>query len=447
MRDYAQTIISQYSDSPIMTALISTINDWIDPSANLEQFYDLIWNVDTAQQYGLDVWGRIVNVDRNLNVPITKYFGFAEATNLSADPFGQSAFYVEGEPLTNQYTLLDDYFRTLILAKAASNITDCSIPSINKILLLLFPDNKAYVTDNASAEYQHFGFAEAHDALTFQDVDAIFGDSYAGNVHRMEISYVFRFQPTFDETAIINQAGVLPRPAGTKVIQTISQPVPENLVFNKFAVFNFTSDIAAALLSRSSIDYAAFIQTLDYEATTIPPIRPQVSYQFDPALAAEAFKSDTYASTLNAQIDASTSITVAPYWPYIPAALDFDALSTIVLNDNVKLNSLIDYQCSYSNSYSPASSNAATFNVTASTSVAKSDTGLYSGDMGYSCTISVNQNSVTQVIGFNVQNYEASNDTSATVEVTAGYSSTISVSNPSGGTSVVIGFNVQNYGS
>ncbi len=41
----------------------------IDPTADLNAFYDLVWNVATAQGWGLDVWGRIVGVTRNLNIP------------------------------------------------------------------------------------------------------------------------------------------------------------------------------------------------------------------------------------------------------------------------------------------------------------------------------------------------------------------------------------------
>src|SRR5579871_5512746 len=66
--DYLQTIISQYANSPILTQLIANFDQYIDPTKNLDAFFDLIWNVDTAQGYGLDVWGRIVGVTRVLQV-------------------------------------------------------------------------------------------------------------------------------------------------------------------------------------------------------------------------------------------------------------------------------------------------------------------------------------------------------------------------------------------
>jgi hypothetical protein len=180
MLDVDQTIISQYSSSPTLVSLIHSFNDWIDPSSDIEAFYDLIWNIDTAQGYGLDVWGRIVGVNRVLNVAAGAYFGFTGPSGTSGDPFGQSPLY-SGQPTTGNFALSDDGFRTLILAKAAANICDGSIPSINQILLTLFPGRgNCYVVDN----------------------------------NDMTMVYHFEFILTPVEAAIVQQSGVLPRPVG-----------------------------------------------------------------------------------------------------------------------------------------------------------------------------------------------------------------------------------------
>src|ERR1700676_2897924 len=147
--NYWTTIISQYANSPIITTLIGDFFAWLDQTANLNNFYNDIWNVATAQGYGLDVWGRIVGVTRTLNVATAgKYFGFDEATTLSADPFNQSPFYV-GSPLTTNFQLSDSAFRVLIYAKALANICDGSIPAMNALLRNLFPGRgNCYVIDN-----------------------------------------------------------------------------------------------------------------------------------------------------------------------------------------------------------------------------------------------------------------------------------------------------------
>src|SRR6266550_5302096 len=151
MRDFDKTIISQYSNSAVLTQLLTNLNTYIDPDANLEAFYSLIWNVDTAEKYGLDVWGRIVGINRTLQVAAGSYFGFQEA--LDRTGFNQSPFY-NGQPTTTNFDLSDEAFRRLIFAKAAQNITDSSIPAINQILRNLFPGRgNCYVTDGPNASF------------------------------------------------------------------------------------------------------------------------------------------------------------------------------------------------------------------------------------------------------------------------------------------------------
>lgn len=184
---FEDTIISQYANSDILTRLIANMNDYLDQTQNFLQLYDLIWNIDTAQGYGLDVWGRIVGVSRTLHVVLDQeYFGFTEA-GIGANPFNQQPFYT-GQTLTSNFQLSDTAFRTLIFAKALSNVCDGSIPAINQILLNLFPiRGNCYVRDNLD----------------------------------MTMTYVFEFVLTPVELAIVEQSGVLPKPTG--VLSTVEQ--------------------------------------------------------------------------------------------------------------------------------------------------------------------------------------------------------------------------------
>lgn len=181
--DVWDTILFQYANSPILTKLITNLAAYFDFTKNFDDFFDLIWNVYTAQGYGLDVWGNIVGVTRVLNIAIVgNYLGFAEASP-TAETFGFGPFY-SGETLTTNFSLSDPAFRILILAKAAANITDGSILSLNALLLSLFPNRgDAFVTDD-------------------------------GN---MQMSYTFNFALTPVEAAIVTQSGVLPQPAGVTV--------------------------------------------------------------------------------------------------------------------------------------------------------------------------------------------------------------------------------------
>ncbi|MCW4592422.1 DUF2612 domain-containing protein, partial [Gluconacetobacter entanii] len=93
MDNVQQTVISQYANSPTLCTLIDAWNQCIDPTAEIDSFYNLIWNVQTAQGYGLDVWGRIVGISRVLTITEDLFWGFGEAGNTSAAPFGQGPFY------------------------------------------------------------------------------------------------------------------------------------------------------------------------------------------------------------------------------------------------------------------------------------------------------------------------------------------------------------------
>ena len=211
--DWRKTIISQYANSPILTALIQNLDAYIDQTANIEAFYDLVWNLDTAQGYGLDVWGRIVGINRVLHIPVGAWFGFDEslpgALGFNDGAGGGGAFYA-GQTLTQNYRLSDQSYRTLIYAKAAANITSGSIPAINQILLNLFPNRgNCYVTEGQRSG-SWFGFQESVNSQPFNQ--AAF---YAGEpLPRMTMTYTFDFSLSPVELAIVQQSGVLPKPTG-----------------------------------------------------------------------------------------------------------------------------------------------------------------------------------------------------------------------------------------
>ncbi len=186
--DAWSTIISQYANSPRLTQIIESFNAAADETQNLDNFYDMIWNVLTAQGYGLDVWGRIVGVLRTLKIPgSASYVGFDEASG-SWTGWNQGAWY-SGGGISENVVLTDVQYRPIILAKAAANITDGSIPSLNAILMNLFRGR---------------------------------GDAYAADGLDMSLTYTFAFPLTPLELAVVEIAGVLPNPCG--VVINVAQP-------------------------------------------------------------------------------------------------------------------------------------------------------------------------------------------------------------------------------
>lgn len=185
MIDVERTIISQYGNSPTILQLVQNMNAYLDPRADFDAFFDYVWNVDTAQGFGLDIWGRIVNIRRELqiaNAPV--YFGFKDALPGSY-PFDEAPFYDGTPPATQTYKLADDAYRKLILTKALVNIASSNAPSLNQLLQNMFADR---------------------------------GRCYVNDMGGMQFRYTFEFDLTSQEYAIVTQSGVLPRPSGVNAI-------------------------------------------------------------------------------------------------------------------------------------------------------------------------------------------------------------------------------------
>lgn len=183
MYNVTQTQLAQYAQSPIISALIQDFNAWIDPTVNLQQFYFYLWNLGTAQGFGLDTWGAILGVSRYLQVVVSApQVGF-EGGPTTASPFNSAPFN-SGVDATQTYALSDSDYRTLLFAKAFGNICATVIPVMNQLLTMVFgASGVCYVEDN-------------------------------GN---MQMAYVFDFNPTNVQYAIIAQSNVLPNPTGVLV--------------------------------------------------------------------------------------------------------------------------------------------------------------------------------------------------------------------------------------
>jgi len=197
MMSWDETLLSQYVDSPTLVGLLQSFNDAVDPTIDIANFYSNIWNIATAVGNGLDIWGQIVGVSRYLQVSASNYLGFEEAytaptASTGPQPFGQAPFG-SGTALTTTFALADAQYRRLILVKAAANISNLSIPSINALL---------------QAE--------------FSTSDGInpYGSAYVINSGSMSFQYHLTFVPSAVQIAIINNSGVFPRPAGVSVSLT-----------------------------------------------------------------------------------------------------------------------------------------------------------------------------------------------------------------------------------
>lgn len=186
--NWQDTIIKEYSASQKILNIISTFNDAVSIDDFTDSFIDQVWDLTANGSFGLDVWGKIVNISRYITADIdSDSFGFYEADSGTGegypDTFNSSPFYGGVQETTN-VRLGDDAYRTLILAKAFSNISIATIPEINRFLRMLFKGRGVVFCNN------YFGMA-------------------------MGITTLFELQPY--EKSILMNYDVMPIPSGVKL--------------------------------------------------------------------------------------------------------------------------------------------------------------------------------------------------------------------------------------
>ena len=181
------TVQKQWSNSATLLQLLNSFDQWVDLTLFSAEFLYNVWDISTAQGFGLDIWGRILGRSRYLQVTPTpgQNFGFDKGVTPGTNwwPWSTKPFYGGEAGGTVSYALDDVSYRKLLLVKAAANIATCDCGSLNALMRSMFGDRgKCYV-----------GY----------DIN-----------NPMNIGYHFEFSPTPVERAII-ESGLFPQPAGT----------------------------------------------------------------------------------------------------------------------------------------------------------------------------------------------------------------------------------------
>jgi hypothetical protein len=188
--------MKQYAASPVIQKLIADRYGYFHTGWQ-DELYTIVWNVDTALGKGLDIWGRIVVVGRQLQIPQTDYFGFNTGAPQSWAPFDEESFYT-GPGDTNTFTLADPAYRVLILTKALSNISAADSMSLNGVLRQLFPGR---------------------------------GRAWVNDLGNMAMRFVFEFPLESWEKAVLVNGNVMPKPAG--VLAYLFESPPETFGFGE----------------------------------------------------------------------------------------------------------------------------------------------------------------------------------------------------------------------
>jgi len=165
-------MISQYANSPKYLNIYNGLTELFNNSQTIEDWYNIVYNLNTAYGYGLDIWGKILNQGRQFSYTSN---GVTEYVYLGGEQT------IDGVTYTAEQ--MEETYRLVLFLKALSNISGCTIASLNELLGFYFRNRgRAYVLE--------YGV--------------------------MEIRYVFQFYVNKFEKAIFTSS-VMPKPTGVLI--------------------------------------------------------------------------------------------------------------------------------------------------------------------------------------------------------------------------------------
>ena len=178
------SILWQYENADKFVRLIQSQQAWIDENQNKfwSDWFRDVFDVDTANSFGLSVWARILGV--NLSVPTTPTSGNNSwGFGANRRNFGRGNF---GRDRSGQINLSLDQQRLVIKLRLAQIIVRPTAYYINEMLesIVNTPGRSVYAYDNLDMEY---------------------------------IVYVFDFAPDSQLRFILENYDLLPRPSGVGV--------------------------------------------------------------------------------------------------------------------------------------------------------------------------------------------------------------------------------------
>lgn len=136
------TIQSQYACAPHLTALVRSFWQLLNPKPDINRFYELCFDLDTAQGIALDVWGRILGMPRSMQAVTevgAEYLGYyrKSAPVREAKGFDQAPWFHGAQE--RHLELSDDAYRLMLKTKAMANISTGSLADLNRMLAALLP--------------------------------------------------------------------------------------------------------------------------------------------------------------------------------------------------------------------------------------------------------------------------------------------------------------------
>lgn len=177
----AQALLWQYNEATSLQSLILQKQTWYNQSQSgfWNDWYTDVFNLKTANYFGLSVWAIILNqpiIFNNVGDPDKVSWGFGTYhANFTRGNFSSKDGF--------SFQLSAESARIILRIQQYKVIGVCCVPEINRMLADVFADyGKAFLVDN----------------------------------HDMTQNYYFTFSLPTDLRFIFSKADILPRPAGVK---------------------------------------------------------------------------------------------------------------------------------------------------------------------------------------------------------------------------------------
>lgn len=178
--DLVRALLWQHDNAKALRSLIESKQDWynINQATFWTNWYRDVFNIDTANDFGLAVWGRILNVGLGLQVDSTigiPHFGFGiYHRNFNNGNFARAT--------SGEQALSTEQKRLIIRLRYYQLISRGTVVEINEAMVRIFGD---------------FGQVFVRDPLDMS-----------------KITYVFKFTPSSRVRLILDRMNLLPRPSG-----------------------------------------------------------------------------------------------------------------------------------------------------------------------------------------------------------------------------------------
>lgn len=199
-----KVILWQYTDAVRLNKIIQDELDFWQANVSdfIQDFERDVFDLKTANSFGLEVWGKILGAARPIVPPqnyIIDEYGQLRFGNVNdgtwhtifLDGVPNPHFKVQTNPDNPKFAgilLNDEAYRRCLLARIYLLHSNVSIRAINKYLQYMFPNKPVYIQDNFN----------------------------------MTMSIVFGYIPTDTDLAIITYDEFSPRPAGVQLDYGVS---------------------------------------------------------------------------------------------------------------------------------------------------------------------------------------------------------------------------------